>query len=82
MMGTNKKVEIDLSTKVVDYDNIFATMATQVELLTNKIRQKFHSQETNWSSNRRLKDSNFKLKLTVVSNGVREKEIECSFHQK
>lgn len=77
MMGTNKKVEIDLSTKVVDYDNIFATMATQVELLNKQDQAKVSIAGNKLVIESQTQEGNFKLKLTVVSNGVKvEKEIE------
>lgn len=77
MMGTNKKVEIDLSTKVVDYDNIFATMATQVELLNKQDQAKVSIAGNKLVIESLTQEGNFKLKLTVVSNGVKvEKEIE------
>lgn len=77
MMGTNKKVEIDLSTKVVDYDNIFATMATQAELLDKKGQAKVSITGNKLVIESLTQEGNFKLKLTVVSNGVKvEKEIE------
>lgn len=77
MMGTNKKVEIDLSTKVVDYDNIFATMATQVELLNKQDQAKVSIAGNKLVIESPAQEGNFKLKLTVVSNGVKvEKEIE------
>lgn len=77
MMGTNKKVEIDLSTKVVDYDNIFATMATQVELLNKQDQAKVSIAGNKLVIESLAQEGNFKLKLTVVSNGVKvEKEIE------
>lgn len=77
MMGTNKKVEIDLSTKVVDYDNIFATMATQVELLNKQDQAKVSIAGNKLVIKSLTQEGNFKLKLTVVSNGVKvEKEIE------
>lgn len=77
MMGTNKKVEIDLSTKVVDYDNIFATMATQAELLDKKDQAKVSIAGNKLVIESLTQEGNFKLKLTVVSNGVKkEKEIE------
>lgn len=77
MMGTKKKVEIDLSTKVVDYDNIFATMATQVELLNKQDQAKVSIAGNKLVIESQTQEGNFKLKLTVVSNGVKvEKEIE------
>ena len=77
MMGTNKKVEIDLSTKVVDYDNIFATMAIQAELLDKKDQAKVSIAGNKLVIESQTQEGNFKLKLTVVSNGVKvEKEIE------
>ncbi len=77
MMGTNKKVEIDLSTKVVDYDNIFATMAIQAELLDKKDQAKVSIAGNKLVIESLTQEGNFKLKLTVVSNGVKkEKEIE------
>lgn len=77
MMGTNKKVEIDLSTKVVDYDNIFATMATQVELLNKQDQAKVSIAGNKLVIESQTQEGNFKLNLTVVSNGVKvEKEIE------
>lgn len=77
MMGTKKKVEIDLSTKVVDYDNIFATMATQVELLNKQDQAKVSIAGNKLVIESLTQEGNFKLKLTVVSNGVKvEKEIE------
>lgn len=77
MMGTNKKVEIDLSTKVVDYDNIFATMATRVELLNKQDQAKVSIAGNKLVIESLAQEGNCKLKLTVVSNGVRvEKEIE------
>lgn len=77
MMGTKKKVEIDLSTKVVDYDNIFATMATQVELLNKQDQAKVSIAGNKLVIESPAQEGNFKLKLTVVSNGVKvEKEIE------
>lgn len=77
MMGTNKKVEIDLSTKVVDYDNIFATMATQAELLNKQDQAKVSIVGNKLVIESLAQEGNFKLKLSVVSNGVRvEKEVE------
>ena len=77
MMGTKKKVEIDLSTKVVDYDNIFATMATQVELLNKQDQAKVSIAGNKLVIESQTQEGNFKLNLTVVSNGVKvEKEIE------
>lgn len=77
MMGTKKKVKIDLSTKVVDYDNIFATMATQVELLNKQDQAKVSIAGNKLVIESQTQEGNFKLKLTVVSNGVKvEKEIE------
>ncbi len=77
MMGTNKKVEIDLSTKVVDYDNIFATMATRVKLLNKQDQAKVSIAGNKLVIESLAQEGNCKLKLTVVSNGVRvEKEIE------